>query len=198
MASTVSNFHPDTRGQWWSLFLDLGVQSCYGEGGTRQTNITGICGKCSQCLGHTGFALSSRHMSFPSLHCSGSRLLCQELSEASPGLSVLPRSKLLRFRFSGTPQRRRLDWACILCPSPVRAAQVTRCLAGCYLSPPSAQPLSFLGVQQARLLRCACLLWGADLWLRPSRQTSTVRNPKESWLARKPACSLVDDASLGL
>ena len=42
----------------------------------------------------------------------------QELSEAGPGLLTLPRSKLLRFRFSGTPQRRRLDWACVLCPSP--------------------------------------------------------------------------------
>ena len=65
---------------------------------------------------------------FPSLHCSGSRLLCQELSEASPGLSALPGSKPLRFRFSGTPQRCRLGWACVLCPSQVLAAQVMRCL----------------------------------------------------------------------
>ena len=66
---------------------------------------------------------------FPSLHCSGFRFLCWELSEASPGLHELPRSKLLRFRFSGTPQRHRLGWACVLCPSQVRAAQVTKCLA---------------------------------------------------------------------
>ena len=39
----------------------------------------------------------------PSLHCSGSRLLHQELSEASPGLHAPPRSKPLRFRHSGTP-----------------------------------------------------------------------------------------------
>ena len=32
-------------------------------------------------------------------------------------------SKPLRFRLSGTPQRRRLGWACVLCPSQVRAAQ---------------------------------------------------------------------------
>ena len=67
-------------------------------------------------------------MCFPCLHCLGSRLLCQELSEASPGLYALPRSKPLRFRYSGTPQKHRLGWACILCPSQVRAAQVTRCL----------------------------------------------------------------------
>ena len=41
--------------------------------------------------------------------------------------------------------------------------------------------LSFLGVQLAHNLR----------WL------LTVQNPKKSWLATKPACSFVDDASLG-
>ena len=71
----------------------------------------------------------SQYVCFPSLHCSGSRLLCQKLSEAGPGLHALPNSKPLGFRFSGTPQRRRLSWACILCPSQFQAAQVTRCLA---------------------------------------------------------------------
>ena len=66
----------------------------------------------------------SQRMCFPSLHCSGSRLLCRELSEVGPELDALPRSKALSF--SGTPQRRRLGWACILCPSQVQAAQVTR------------------------------------------------------------------------
>ena len=62
-------------------------------------------------------------------HCSGSRLLHQEPSVAGPGLLAPPRSKPLRFRHSGSPQRRRLGWACVLCPSQVRAAQVMRCLA---------------------------------------------------------------------
>ena len=65
---------------------------------------------------------------FPCLHCLGSRLLCWGLSEASPGLYALPRSKLLRFRYLGTPQRCRLGWACVLCPSQVRAAQATKYL----------------------------------------------------------------------
>ena len=110
---------------------------------------------------------------FPSLPCSGSRLLCRELSDAGPGLYALPRSKPLRLRFSGTPQRHRLGWACVLCLSQVQAAQVTRCLAstlppveGCELLPPLFQLLGFLGVQRACLLRCAvCLFWGADLSL---------------------------------
>ena len=71
----------------------------------------------------------SRCVCFPSLHCLGSRLLCREMSEAGLWLYALPRSELLRFRYSGIPQRRRLSWACVLSPSQVRAAQVTRCLA---------------------------------------------------------------------
>ena len=67
-------------------------------------------------------------MHFPSLHFSGSRLLCLELSEAGPGFQALPRSKPLRFRYLGSPQKCRLSWACVLCPSWVQAAQVTRCL----------------------------------------------------------------------
>ena len=103
------------------------------------------------------------------LHCLGSRLLCRELSEAGPGLYALPRSKPLRFRFSGSSQRHRLGWACILCPSPVPAAQATRCLASS-LSPGAVHFITSL-VPAARFpghahLRCAmCLFWGADLWL---------------------------------
>ena len=90
----------------------------------------------NKCHWH-GFAVSWPHwvctrswcVCFPCLHCLGSRLLCWDLSEASPGLYALPRSKPLRFRFSGSPQRRRRGWACVLCSSQVRAAQVTRCLA---------------------------------------------------------------------
>ena len=56
-------------------------------------------------------------------------MLCQQLSEVGPGLRALSRSKPLRFRFSSTPPRCELSWACILCPFQVRAAQVTKCLA---------------------------------------------------------------------
>ena len=65
----------------------------------------------------------------PCPHCSGSRLLCQEPSKAGPGLHAPLRSKTLRFRHSGSPQKHRLIWACVLCPSQVPAAQVMRCLA---------------------------------------------------------------------
>ena len=111
------------------------AQLCCGEGGTLQRNITGVCGECLQCMDHTGFAPAQGSMCFPGLHCSGSRLLCRALFKAGPAFRVLPRSKLLRF--SDTPQGYRLGWACVLCPSQVRAAQATRCLASA-LSPGGA------------------------------------------------------------
>ena len=164
-----------------------------------QTNITGACGARSQCFSHTRFA-PLRCVCFPRLYCSGPSLLCWELSDAGPGLHALPRSKLLRFRFLGTPQKCRLGWACVFCPSQVRAAQVTRCLAsavapswGLWLTPSPVPAARFSGLQLARLL-----FWGADLRLRSSRRMSTIQNPKKSWLATKSACSSVWDASLGL
>ena len=111
-------------------YLGSLVQFCCGDGGKLQTNITGMSGKCSQCFSRTGFALAhSGCVCFHGLHFSGSRLLCREPSEAGPALHVPPRSKPLRFRYSGSPQRCRVGLACVLCPSQVRAAQVTRCLA---------------------------------------------------------------------
>ena len=109
----MSNFHTDTRGRWWSLFkVTCSVVLC--GGGTLQTNITEACGQRSQCFSRTGFAPRSRRVCFHVPHFSGSRLLCWELCEAGPGLRALPRFKSLRFRFSGTPQRPRLSWACVL------------------------------------------------------------------------------------
>ena len=52
----------------------------------------------------------------------------------------------------------------------------------CNLAPLPSLLLSFLGLQLAPLLR----------WM------MTVQNPKKSSLAKKPACSLVDNVSLGL
>ena len=82
------------------IYLGSLVQLCCREGGTLQTNITGMCGECSQYLGHTGFApahgvcaflvytaqapgysageLSKRAlgcMHFPGLSCPGSGFL---------------------------------------------------------------------------------------------------------------------------
>ena len=137
------------------IYLGSLIQLYCGEGGTLQTNITGMCGEFLQCLGHIGFAPTHGVCAFPVYTVQAPGCSAGKLSKAGPGLRALPRSKLLRFRFSGTPQRHRLGWACTLCPSQARAAQVTRCLAraltpgrrGGVLSPPPSQLLGFLGVQ---------------------------------------------------
>ena len=154
-------------------YLGSFLQLCSGEGGTLETNITGVCGECSQCLSHNGFAPAHDICAFPVYTAQAPGCSVGELSKVGPGLHALHRSKPLRFRFLGTPQRHRLSWACVLCPSQVQAAQVTRCLVNALFqvvcvsqSSPWSQPLGLLGVLQEHGLRCAmCLLWGADLWL---------------------------------
>ena len=51
----------------------------------------------------------------------------------------------------------------------------------CDLLPPQSLPLGSLGVQLAHLLR----------------RMLTIQNAKKSWLAMKPACNLIDNASVG-
>ena len=98
-------------------YLGSLVQLCCGEGGTLQTNITGVCGECLQCMDHAGFAPAHGVCDFPVYTAQAPGCSAGELSKMAPGFCALPRSKLLRFRFSGTRQRHRLGWACILCPS---------------------------------------------------------------------------------
>ena len=143
-------------------YLVSHAQLCCGKGGKMQTNITGVCEECLQCLSHTGFAPIHGGYAFPFHIAQFPGCSAREPSEAGPGFCALPRSKPLRFRFSGIPQRHRLDWACVLCPSQVRAAQATTCLAST-LSPRwgmrlIASPVPadrFPGWQQEHLLRCA-------------------------------------------
>ena len=115
LVSSVSDFRPDTRGWWWTLLGSL-VQSRCGEGGTLQTNNTGMC---SQCLSHTGpvhthstcplpahtaqaLGCSTRNhprpalgcMHLPGLSCSGSgtRVVLRGTDSIGPVFCALPRS----------------------------------------------------------------------------------------------------------
>ena len=91
---------------------------------------------------------------FPRLPCSGTRLLYKGRALGS-----------VRLRFSGTPQKRRLSWACVLClPHP--SSQAARSLMSA-LSPgaarliPSVVPAS---VSACTSVGCTlCLFWGAGL-----------------------------------
>ena len=120
LVSSVSDFRPDTRGRWWTLFLGSLVQSRCGEGGTLQTNNTGVC---LQCLSHTGPApahgtcalpahtdqalgcfigncprLTLGCMHLPGLSCSGSGswVVLRGADSVGPAFCALPRSEQLR------------------------------------------------------------------------------------------------------
>ena len=114
------------------IYLGSFVQLCCGEGGTLQTNITGVYGECLQCLGHTGFASAHGLCSFLVYTAQVPGCSAGELSKVGPGLCACPRSKPFRFRFLGTHQRHRLGWACALCPSQIQAAQETRFLVSAH------------------------------------------------------------------
>ena len=108
-----------------------------------------------------------------------------ELFKAGPAFCAFPWSKLLRFRFSATPQRCRLIWACVLCPSQVRAAQATMCLASAlslgvvHLT----SPFPATWFPGCAFRRAVCLFWGAALWLQPSRWMSCIQDPRKAWLS---------------
>ena len=127
----MSNFCPDTRVWWWTIFRLTCSVVLWGGRNIANKYHSHVWGVLTVSQPHW-VCPRSRRVCFPCLHCLGSRLLCWELSEASPRLYALPRSKLLRFRYLGSPQRCRLGWACVLCPSQVRAAQATRSLASSF------------------------------------------------------------------
>jgi len=170
-----------------------------------QTNITGVCGECSQCLGHTGFAPAHSVCAFPVYTAQAPDCSAGELPKASPGLRTLPRSTPLRFRFSGTPQRHRLSWACVLCPSQVGAAQATRCLAStlfpagwCILSSlsPSCSVswvCSRSAVSGVLCVSSGVLISGCD----PPDGCQPSRTPGRLVSNWEPAHSLVEDAISG-
>ena len=71
-------------------YLGSLVQLCCGEGRTLQTDITGVCGECSQCLGHTGFATAHGMCSFPVYTAQHLGCSAGELSKAGPGCVPFP------------------------------------------------------------------------------------------------------------
>ena len=149
-----------TQGRrWWTLFLGSLVQLHCGEGGTLQTNNTGLC---SQCLSHTGPAPHSPRVCPPCPHCSGSRLLHLEPSEASPGLHAPPWSKPLRLG-SQAALRGADSVGPAFCALP--RTEWLRCVASAVAATYRLfLLLSFLGVPLAPL----------------ARQMVTVQNPKKS------------------
>ena len=101
-----------------TFFLGSLVQSCFGEVGTLQTNITGMCSQCLSCIGFApthgvcGFPVyTAQHlacsagnclmqalvcMHFPGLSRSGSRVLHKGADLVGPAFCARPRSEQLR------------------------------------------------------------------------------------------------------
>ena len=81
LVSSVSNFCPDTRWRWWTLFQAHLFSCAVGREGRCKIIILGVL---TMSRPHW-VCPCSRSLCFPCLHCLGSRLLCWELSEADPG-----------------------------------------------------------------------------------------------------------------
>ena len=107
----------------------------------------------------------SRCVCFPSLHYSGSTLLCRNCLKQALHYVHFPD---LSHSVSGS-------WV---------LHKGTDSVGPAFCVLPTSEQLRRPGAQCARHLRCAvCLLWGADLWLRSSWQMSTVQDPRKTWLA---------------
>ena len=115
--SSVSYFHPDTRGRRW-LLISAHLFSC----------VVGRKGCCKQislaCVGSVRSVWTTLDLPQLKAPCASWVYTAQApgcsagaLSKACHVFHALPRSKLLRFRFLGTPQGHRLGWACVLCLS---------------------------------------------------------------------------------
>ena len=127
----------------------------------------------------------SPRVCFPSLCCLGSRLLCSSLKQAwvvCP--SQVSAAQVQVLRYSTKAQTR---FSLRFVPFPGLSSSGDQVLgkhshsqvgSASYRLPHPSRSFFFLGVQQACLLRRAvCLFWGADLWLQPSWQMSTIQNP---------------------
>ena len=161
-------------------FLGSLVQSHCGEGGTLQTNNTGVC---SQCLSHTGPAPAHGTCTLPA-H-TAQALGCSAGNHPRPALGCMHLPGLNRSG-SGTrvllQAQTRLGLHFVPFPAPRSSDdQVFGERGCCDLSPSPSLLLGFLGVHPAHLLR----------------RMLTFQNPKKSLLTMKHACSLVDNASLG-
>ena len=71
-------------------YLGSLVQSCCGEEETVQRNITGMCGECLQCLGHTGFAPTHSMCAFLVYTAQAPGCSTGELSKAALGCVHFP------------------------------------------------------------------------------------------------------------
>ena len=135
------------------------------------------------------FAPHSWHVCFPSLHCSqtlgcsaGNCLILALVYLYFPGLNL-----------SGSGSRVLHKGADLVgpafCAIPGLSSSGDQVFGACRC--PQLKAATYPLPCPSCLVFWVCILWGADLWLQPSRQMSTVQKPKMSWLVTKSGCSLV-------
>ena len=112
-------------------YLHSLVLLCCAQGGTLQTNITDMCGECSQCLGHTGFAPTHGLCAFLVYTAQAPGFSAGELSKVGPGFCALPRSKLLRFRFLGYSTKAQTQLVVCFIPFPGPSLSHVQVLGKC-------------------------------------------------------------------
>ena len=151
--SSVSNFCPDTGGLRWSLVqVHLFSRAVGREGRCRQISL--VCVGSTRSVPATLGLPPLTGACFSRLHCSGSQLLYRE-----PALSCV------WFQFSGSPQKRGLIWACVLClprlSSSGHEELYGHTLLGAVRLLPSRVPACFRTRQSG--VCTLCLFWGAGL-----------------------------------
>ena len=131
----MSNFHPDARGQWWTLFwAHLFSRTVGREGHCKQITLVCAC-SVSATLGlplltaHTAqaqgcsagnrlrgpwAAYTAPHLPRPSLSCSGSgtQVVLRGADSVGPVFCALPRSEKLRCLASAVTATYRLSSPC--------------------------------------------------------------------------------------
>ena len=137
-------------------YLGSPVQLCCGEGGTLPAHITGVCGPCSQCLGHTSVCLppltacvlssstllrlrvalqgncpkqALGFVHFPGLSRSGSgsRVLHKGTDSAGPEFCALPRSEQVRRPGAWRVHSRQVGGASYHLPGPSHSVSPAWC-----------------------------------------------------------------------
>ena len=151
LVCSVSNFHPDTRGRWWSLIYAHLFSPVVG----REEHC--MCGECSQCFSRTRFAPAHSVCAFPvytsqALGHSAKNCLRQAL-----GCMHFPAVQVQVLRYSTKGQT---FLGLSSSGDQVLGERSHPPGVGFILSLPPSQLLGFLGIQRAHLLRCAvCLFW---------------------------------------
>ena len=162
--SSVSHFHPDTRGRRWSL-IEAHLFSCVVVKEAHCKEILLVCGGSAPSVWTTlVLPQLTAVCTFQVYTAQAPGCYAGALSKVGLAFHALTRSKPLRFRFLGTLQGHRLSWMHIF--ALLRSEQLRQPAVGECTVPGGLCILITSPVWAPWFPRCSvCLLWGADLRL---------------------------------